>query len=196
MQNKILKREEKIPKKTKTPDVPELKPKVKKVEKSLDSPTKKNMKVSLSTTFNSPATKKPKVSDLPFSPAKQVTTSMNYMQRENSMRLDGPPKKVVKKNAQSFVSATTKSVKVKPKKIEESPASRKKSMQSHLMYGMFSPDKKTIKSPVNKRKKSAGTLTGMKKQPSSKYWNQSYMATKSPKRTAKTPQKVGMNTSY
>jgi len=59
------------------------------------------------------------------------------------------------------------------------------------MYGMFSPDKKA-KSPVNKRKKSAGTV-GTKKQPAS-YWNQSYMA-KSPKRTAKTPNKKGMNTS-
>ena len=68
-------------------------------------------------------------------------------------------------------------------------------MSNHLMYGMFSPDKKA-KSPVNKRKKSAGTVgTIIKKQPS-KYWNQSYMAGKSPKRTAKTPNKVGMNTSY
>jgi hypothetical protein len=61
------------------------------------------------------------------------------------------------------------------------------------MYGMFSPDKKA-KSPVNKRKKSAGII-GTKKAPS-KYWNQSYMEGKSPKRAAKTPNKAGMNTSY
>lgn len=184
LQNKILKREEKMPKNKS--EVPEFKPKVKKPV--VDSLGKK-MKVSLSTTFQSPTIKKPKITDLPMSPAKHITTSMNYMKRENSIRAGGSFIKkttIEKKNAQSFVSANkTTTKKVKKPAIDDSPASRKKSMSTHLMYGMFSPDKR-VKSPVAKRKKSVGIIGTAKKQPS-KYWNQSYMAGMSPKRTAKTP---------
>ena len=66
---------------------------------------------------------------------------------------------------------------------------------------MFSPDKKA-KSPLNKRKKSAGTVGGVqKKAPSTsknQFFNKSYMASinRSPIRGSKTPNKTGMNSSY
>ena len=77
------------------------------------------------------------------------------MKRENSIRMSTI---VAKKNAQSFVAKSAAKIKTK-KEDMSSPihGNRKKSMSNHLLYGMFSPDKKQ-KSPVAKRKKRAATV--------------------------------------
>lgn len=73
--------------------------------------------------YNSPVAKKPKIPDLPFSPTVNApSTNMNYMKRENSMRVDMIKKSQVieKKNAQSFIQGSKSAAKIKPKK-DESP---------------------------------------------------------------------------
>jgi hypothetical protein len=152
LQTKIMKRDEKITKKSipATIDVSESKVKTKKVEKSENTMVFEDKSISKSNPYNSPVTSIPKVMDLNKTPTKM---NKSYAKREEKTK--SPLKKaqtVEKKVASSFVSGV-KITKPKQKKVDDSPIQgRKKSIGSHLLYGVFSPEKK--KSPPKTRKKS------------------------------------------